>query len=908
MIGMATKVRTRQSQVLRSVAALVAVAFMTVPVVGQDVDAYFASFIWTGDGEPVRDGVMVVRDGTIVEVGPRGTVDIPAGAKRHELGSANLIPGLVVAQTNVVESTQAEEYAISPEVRAADGFDAFGDYEALLAAGVTTIQISPGDNRLMPGQGAVVKLAGDDPLGQILSEVESLRIILTQAGLSPPTVYEPPVGAVSVERPIEPTKPQLATSLSQALVGLRALLSEAHDADAPEDLRLQALADIVRSHLVTRWTAGSNAEVKVALELSSEFELPWILVDPIEVDLLDSKELWASKLARGVILNPELRPGRITNPAVPREGAKVELPVWERARRLLDAGAGDRLALRSATDQDLSKLLYTASVLGRGGFTSAQILKTLTSNPAQMLGVADRVGSLKPKADADFVVLSGTPFEPGTQLLATYVGGESVFESESKSEGAAVIHAAQIYSSSGVLQQSSVAVAGGKIAGLGSDVSLPKGASVRDFGNAVIIPGMIDCSTSLGLGGSLGDNTPFGKKLGALLARNDDQVALGRKGGVTTALLSSTRLPSPVLAFKLTDLPRPLKDPVALRFEIDGNLTAAEASVERTLRTGKAYADSWTKYDGEYAEYKKKLAAYEAEKAKYDAAMKAAAAKKAEEEKKKADNEKADTEKANADDKGKSADKGQDAAKKDELKDGEAQKEDEARKENEAKGEKPADGKSEGKDAKPGEDKKPAEEEKLVEPKKPEEPKKPRSDDNLEPYRDLFAKKLVAMVDVSEVKAVELAVKLFRKDFDIKTAIVAGEAAARRAELLAENDVFVVVGPTLVGTDEEGELVNYAAELAIGQVPIGFQSRASTGVSELPTAISYAVYEGLGQSDALNGLTSEAATFFGLDSVGGLEVGKDADLVVLSGSPLLLSTEVLAVMIDGEWVYEKESN
>ena len=902
MIGMATTIRCWQNRFRRSLAALMMIAVMVVPAAGQTVDAYFASVIWTGDREPIHDGVLLVRDGLIEQVGTRTQVDVPASAKRHELGAANLIPGLVIAQTNVVESTRAEEYAISPEVRAVDGFDPYGDYEALLAAGVTTIQISPGDNRLMPGQGAVVKLAGDDPLGQILSEVESLRIILTQAGLSPPTVYEPPVGAVSVDRPIEPTKPQLATSLAQASVGLRALLSEAAASEIHDDLRLQALADIVRSHMVARWTAGSNAEVKVALQLSREFELPWILVDPIEVDLLDSKELWQNKLARGVILNPELRPGRITNPAVPRAGAKEELPVWERAKRLMEAGAADRLALRAATDQDLSKLLYTASVLGRGGLTSAQILKTITANPAQMLGVADRVGSLKPKADADFVVLSGTPFEPGTQLLATYVDGDSVYESEFKNEKAIVVRAAQIYTPNGVLHQSSVAVAGGKIAGLGSDVSLPKGASVRDFGNAVIIPGMIDCSTSLGLGGSFGDNTPFGKKLGALLARDDDQVALGRKGGVTTALLSSTRLPSPVLAFKLTDLPRPLKDPVALRFEIDGNLTAAETSLERTLKTGQAYADAWTKYDSELADFKKKLAEYEAEKAKYDAAVKAAADKKAEEEKKKAEAEKAKS----ADSKNESEQAG---VKSDDGKQADSRQVEEAKKE------KPADDKtdsgdseSEGKAEKPSEDKKSADEDKLVEPKKPEEPKKPRSDDNLEPYRDLFAKKLVAMVDVSEVKAVDLAVKLFRKDFDIRTAIVAGEPAARRSELLSENDVFVVVGPTLVGTDDEGALVNFAAELAIRQVPVGFQSRASTGVSELPTAISYAVYEGLGKSDALNGLTSAAAEFFGLDGVGGLEVGKDADLVVLSGSPLLLSTEVLAVMIDGEWVYEKESN
>ncbi len=888
--------------------AMLLTAFLAAPSFAQTVDAYFASSIWTGEGDPISNGVLLVREGVIVAVGPRDKVEIPPRAKRHELGSATLIPGLVIAQTNIVESTRSEEYAISPEVRAVDGFDPFGDYQNLLAAGITTVQISAGNDRLMPGQGAVVKLAGDDATKQILSEVESFRIVLTRDGLTPPTVYEPPVGAVSVERPVEPTKPQLGTSLAQAVVGLEALLAEASAAQSPDDVRLQALAKILKAKQVSRWSAGSSAEIRAALQLAKQFNLPWIVVDPLEVDLLTADDVWQSDMARGVILNPELRPGRITNPTVPREGAKPEMPVWKRARLLIDAGAGDRLALRSATDQDLNKLLFTASVLGRGGLSSAQILKTITSNPARMLGVADRVGSLKANADADFVVLSGAPFEPGTKLLSTFANGRSVFQSQAKNEQATVIHAAKIYSSGGVLESSSVAVAGGKIAGLGADVSLPQGAKVRDFGNAVIIPGMIDCSTSLGLGGSLSETIAFGTALGPLLARDDDQVALGRQGGVTTALLSSTRLPSPVLAFKLTNSPRALKDPVALRFEVKGNLTSDAANLERTLKTGKAYADAWAKYDAEFAEYKQQLAKYETEKAKYDAAVKAVAekkaaeAQKAEEEKKKLEAAKAATSGEKKDDTGKEGEK---------PAEGKPTTPTTGDKTEPAKGDAKSDGTAKPAETKPS-DAKPADtkavEPELVEPKKPTEPKKPATSSSLEPYRDLFANKIVAMVDVSEVKAVELAVKIFRKDFGLKTAIVASEAASRRAKLLAENDVFVVVGPTLVDTDDEGELINYAAELAVARVPIGFQSNASTGVSEMPSAVSYAVYEGLGSTDALQGLTGGTAKFLGLDSVGAIEVGKDADLVVLSGSPLLLSTEVLAVMIDGEWVYEKESN
>jgi imidazolonepropionase-like amidohydrolase len=54
-------------------------------------------------------------------------------------------------------------------------------------------------------------------------------------------------------------------------------------------------------------------------------------------------------------------------------------------------------------------------------------------------------------------------------------------------------------------------------------------------------------------------------------------------------------------------------------------------------------------------------------------------------------------------------------------------------------------------------------------------------------------------------------------------------------------------------------------------------------------------------------MSAAPAAFFKLNSIGAIEVGRDADLVVLSGPPFEIASEVLAVMIDGQWVYEKES-
>ena len=873
--------------------AMLSIGQATGQTTGQQVDVYFASQIWPGSSPVLNDAVMIVTAGKITSVGTRAAVQIPANAKRHDYSGATLIPGLVVAQTTLVESNAAVTLSLTPEVRALDGFDLFRDFDKYLEAGVTTVQLSPGSSLLMPGQGAVVKLGGKDPQKRVLSDSESLRIVLTREAMAPSTVYEPPVGAVSVDRPLEPTRPQLATSFAEAIVGLDVLFTEAKQLDAKledADPIMNALSKLVAAKRTLRFSVENNYEVRAALAIARKFEMPWLLVDPTETSELKGID-WKSPAAVGVVLSPEMRAGRIVNPTVPVPDRKVSDDVWVRAKTLVDAGIGSKLAMRLPTDADLTDILFLASLFKRGGLSTEQILSMVTNNPASMMGVGDRVGALKPTADADFVVLSGNPFESGSRVLATYIEGRSVYHSDIDNKST-VIEAASVYTPQGIVP-GGVAIRNGKISGIGNSVSSSRNAALKRFPKGVVVPGLIDCATNVGLGSNLTETLPLNTKLGDLLARDNDQVRLARQGGITTGLISSSRLPSPVLAFKLTDAPRVIQDPVAVRFNVGGNLTTTEDSMRRMLRVGKAYTDTWTKYDADFAAYEIKLKEYEAAKKQFDAA-KALEAKAA--EAKAAEAKAAEAKAAEA----KAAE-----AKAAEAKAAEAKAAEAKAAETKAAEAKPSDLKPT--ETKPDEAKQPeSTKSTLVEPKKPDEPKKPPLTEPLEPYRALFAKKIVAMVEANESKAIELTLKLFRNEFDLTTAIVSSKAAAESADVLAKNSVLVVTGPLLIG-EEEGQVINFPAEIVAAGVPIAFQSQTTTGTSKLPEVVAYAVYEGLGLEDALRGMSLGPANFLKLTTVGSIEIGKDADLVVWSGPPFELSSEVLAVMIDGNWVYEKES-
>jgi imidazolonepropionase-like amidohydrolase len=211
-----------------------------LPMQAQELQLFKAARLWSGAapayvnaGLLMRDGKVVAAgrlvNGKIVTAGSTREVAVPPEVQVHDLGSAVIIPGLVIGQTTLAERGRDDERSLTPEFQALDSFDFYGDFSKAIAGGVTTVQIAPGSDRLMPGQGAVVKLAGNDPASRVLRERESLRVQLGDAFKNPPRIFEPPVGAVSVEKPLEPTRRQLASSLASATAGLRATFRAAKE-------------------------------------------------------------------------------------------------------------------------------------------------------------------------------------------------------------------------------------------------------------------------------------------------------------------------------------------------------------------------------------------------------------------------------------------------------------------------------------------------------------------------------------------------------------------------------------------------------------------------------------------------------------------------------------------------------
>jgi len=915
--------------------------------------AYFAE-IWTGQGDVIRSGAMVVEDGRIAAIGERSEIQVPPGAVVHDLGRQVIIPGLVVAHTGLTTGGSTE-YALTPEIAAIDGFDFFADRSELLEAGITSFQISPGSSRLIAGVDAVVKLTGQGSGQESASELRAagdLQLVLDSRSRSPSTVYEPPVGPVSIERPLTAAQPQLSRTLGTAMAGLRLIFENASSdrefvtADADPVGERVGLA--LQNSSQVRVAATSPAEIRGALELARENDLQLLLADASDLEpFADSLHDWQG-VVRGVIL-PGRKPGVISNPSVSE--IENEVAPWASVNRLIEAGIP--VAVRAASDADLTSIRFAAGQFIQGDVTPQQVLSMVTQWPAQMLGVGDRVGSLAVGNDADFVVLNGAPFQLKSKVLATYVNGRRAFERQPRPQ-TMVVRASQVWSGQGDLADATeIVVSGSTIRSIGRDVSAPLDALEFDFENAVIVPGFIDLGTGLGTGGNLTGNIALDTELSEQLDRDDPAVRIARSGGITTALVGSLNAskPTPLIAVKLDDGIRVIADPAAIRFSFGDETAASVEAIKKQLASGKAYVDSWSKYQRELAEYKTALAEYEQKKAELE--------KKKAQDKESADKESADKDSKESGDKdqgtGESGESDEDDSEDGEQSGGQREGEVEAGSGSNQSGrnrrgrrgraggqreqtenrdsdsrQQPGDQDESDDDAdspeEDGEQKETGQTDQDDEAEeadeadeaedgleKPTEPKKPRENKKLEPYKLLFDKQIPAIVAARKSTEIEAALELFRGEYDIRTIISGADDLGRFPDLLADEEVSVIAGPELVvnleRTNQPDRTVNLAQVLANQGVPFGMYTGGTTGARQLPSVVQFAISQGLGVGDALNALTAAPAEMLNPDfTLGTLREGHDADLVVLSGPPFEFSTRVLAVMIDGQWVYQLEEN
>ncbi len=187
-----------------------------------------------------------------------------------------------------------------------------------------------------------------------------------------------------------------------------------------------------------------------------------------------------------------------------------------------------------------------------------------------------------------------------------------------------------------------------------------------------------------------------------------------------------------------------------------------------------------------------------------------------------------------------------------------------------------------------------------------EDADKPDYDAKLEALLPVVTSALPVHFHAHRADDIATAVRI-AKEFHLNYVIVHGTEGHLVADILAREGAAVITGPCL-GDRSKPELAGMTLEnpalLSRAGVKVAIcTDHPETPIQYLPLCAAMAVKAGMDPMDALSAITKSAAEIAGIaDRVGSLSVGKDADIVVMSGPPLALESRVLAVIINGRQV------
>jgi len=367
-------------------------------------------------GKPIKDGMVVIRDGKIAAVGKADAVKVPDEFK--VLKAKVVTPGLIDAHCTVGlsgilnyshDQDQIESGApIQPQLRAIDAYNAHEDLiEWVRGFGVTTIHTGHAPGELISGQTSIVKTTGNTVEDAMLVESRAVAATLAEDARKDGSNAPGTRGKMIAMLRIELIKAQ--EYLDQ--------LATSGDDEKPQpdrDLKLETLGRVLNRELALMVTAQRAQDIGSALRLAEEFDI----------------KLWLDGAAESYLLVDEIKAAGVPvliHPTMIRPTGERENFSFETASKLVNAGIP--VAMQAGYEPYVPKtrvVLWEAAMSVANGLTFEQALSIITIDSARILGIDQRVGSLEVGKDGDVALYDGDPFEYTSHCIGVVINGEIV--------------------------------------------------------------------------------------------------------------------------------------------------------------------------------------------------------------------------------------------------------------------------------------------------------------------------------------------------------------------------------------------------------------------------------------------------------------------------------------------------
>ncbi|HUG53988.1 MAG TPA: amidohydrolase family protein [Vicinamibacteria bacterium] len=377
-------------------------------------------------GGVIERGTIVLQGGTIAALG--ADVAVPAGAEVVDGAGKVVYPGLIDALTTLglteigsvpgsVDITETGD--VNPHLRAWIAVQPHSELIPVARAnGITAVLTAP-QGGLVSGQSALLRLAGSTPDALALRQPVAMHMVFPtgRPAFDFARLFEEPELKTFEERVKERRRNQekalrrLGHLLQDARAhGARIELARRGDGEAPRvDLAEEALVPVARGELPVVMRADAEEDIRGAVAFAGEHGLRLILAGGLEAwrcaSLLREKDV-------PVLLTVDRLPQReadrydaaFTNPAAVHR-------------------AGVRFAIVSDDASQVRNLPYEAAMARAFGLPPEAALRAITLSPAEILGVADRLGSLERGKDATVIVTTGDVMDHRTEITHVFIDG-----------------------------------------------------------------------------------------------------------------------------------------------------------------------------------------------------------------------------------------------------------------------------------------------------------------------------------------------------------------------------------------------------------------------------------------------------------------------------------------------------
>ncbi len=383
--------------------------------------------IVTVSGADIENGTVVIRDGKIAAIGT--AVDVPANARNIDARGLSVYPGMIDAGTSMglVEIGQgasgtvdtAEVGDINPHAKAIIAINPHSAHIAVTRVDGVTNALSLPTGGLISGQGALINLLGTTPLEMAVVPQATLVINYPRAsgggggGFFGQQQVNLTEALATANRQLE----QIRKVLRDAEAYGKAQDAYAKDSKLPrpaQNLVLEALVPYVRGERSVIFRASRESEIRGALKFADELKLKAIILGGEDAAKVASllKEKNVPVIVTGILDLPI------------REDDFYD-SLYESAAKLREAGVPFCISSGDG-GPNVRNLPYYAGMAAAFGLSKADALKAVTLYPAQILNVADKLGSIEVGKIANLVVTDGDLLETRTHVRHLFIDGREV--------------------------------------------------------------------------------------------------------------------------------------------------------------------------------------------------------------------------------------------------------------------------------------------------------------------------------------------------------------------------------------------------------------------------------------------------------------------------------------------------